>query len=48
MERAWLQKVDIAKVTLAYITARKREQDFPFVELVDAEREGRLESRLRS
>lgn len=47
MERAWLRKVDIEKVTLAYITARKRDQDFSFQELVEAEREGRLERLLR-
>jgi uncharacterized protein YqfA (UPF0365 family) len=40
MERAWLQKVDIVKVTTAYITARRREQDFSFPELVTAELEG--------
>ncbi len=47
MERAWLQKVDIEKVTLAYITAKKRELNFTFQELVDAERAGRLEELLK-
>lgn len=44
MERAWLQKVDIVKVTTAYITARRREQDFSFQELVAAELEGKSEN----
>lgn len=45
MERAWLQKVDIVKVTTAYITARRREQDFSFRELVAAELEGKSETK---
>lgn len=48
MEQAHLQKVDIEKVTLAYIAASKRREKFSFQELVDAERQRRLEEILNS
>lgn len=37
LERACLQKVDLEKVTQAYITSRKRDENFTFDELVSAE-----------
>ena len=46
LERAYLQKIDIEKVATAYVTARERGGNFTFEELVDAERESRLEKLL--
>jgi uncharacterized protein YqfA (UPF0365 family) len=46
MERAFLQKVDIEKVTAAYIVSKEQQLDFSFMELVEAEREQRLEKML--
>ena len=42
LERAWLQKVDLEKVTLAYVTSQQRNLGFTFPELVAAEQEGKL------
>lgn len=46
LERAYVQGIDIEKVTTAYVTARERGDNFTFEELVDAERESRLDSLL--
>ncbi len=42
MERAWVQGVDLEKVTLAVIQATKNNMNVTFEELVDAEVEERL------
>jgi len=42
MEKAWIQGVDLEKVTLAVIQATKNNMDVTFEELVDADREDRL------
>ena len=47
LERAYLQKIDIEKVATAYVTARERGDNFTFEELVDAERESRLDELLK-
>lgn len=46
LERAYLQGVDIEKVSMAYVTASERGDNFTFEELVDAERESRLDKLL--
>ena len=46
LERAYLQGIDIEKVAMAYVTARERGNNFTFEELVDAERESRLDKLL--
>jgi uncharacterized protein YqfA (UPF0365 family) len=46
MEKAWAQGVDLEKVTLAIIEARKQNMDLTFQDLVDAEVEGRLAEKL--
>lgn len=46
LERAYLQGVDLNKVATAYVTAKQRGDDFSFAELVNAERESRLEEML--
>ena len=48
LERAYLQKIDIEKVATAYVTARERGNNFTFEELVDAERESRLDKLLNN
>lgn len=47
MQRAYLKGVDLEKVTLATIEARRRDLPFTFEEFVDAELRGRLEEKLR-
>ena len=47
MEKAYLQGVDLEKVTLAIIEAKKQGIDVTFDELVDAERHDRLAEKLR-
>jgi uncharacterized protein YqfA (UPF0365 family) len=47
LERAWLQRVDLEKVTLAYIACQKRDDRFTFQELVEAERDDRLDKLLK-
>ena len=47
LERAWLQKVDLEKVTLAYIACQKQDERFTFPELVEAERHDRLDDLLK-
>ncbi len=47
MERAYLQGVDLEKVTLAAIEAKKQGIDITFDELVDAERQDRLAEKLK-
>ncbi len=42
LERAYLQKVDLEKMTLAYISSQKQNLGFTFRELVEAELEGNL------
>ncbi len=42
LETAYLRGVDLNKVTLAFITAKRRDDPFTFEELVDAESEQRL------
>lgn len=42
MERAWTLGVDLEKVTLALMQAKKRTMDVTFDEIVDAEVENRL------
>jgi uncharacterized protein YqfA (UPF0365 family) len=42
MERAWVLGVDLQKVTLAFIQAKKRTMDVTFDQIVDAEVENRL------
>lgn len=46
MERAYLQGVDLEKVTLAMIQAKKENMDVTFQELVDADLEDRLAEKL--
>jgi len=46
VERAYLQGLDIEKVTLAMIRAKKEGIDVSFQDLVDAELENRLEEKL--
>ncbi len=46
LERAYLQGIDIEKVATAYVIARERGDNFTFEELVDAERESRLDKLL--
>lgn len=47
LERAYLTGVDLDKVVLAYITAKKRDLDLSFEEVADADRESRLAEMLR-
>ena len=42
MEKAWVQGVDLEKVTLAIIQANRENMGITFQELVDAELENRL------
>ena len=46
LESAYLQRVDLEKVTLAYVESRKNDKDWKFSDLVDAERRMRLEEML--
>ncbi len=46
VEKAYLQGVDLEKVTLAMIEAKKLRQDLTFEDLVDAELAGRLAEKL--
>jgi len=46
MEKAWVQGVDLEKVTMAVVRAKKEELDLTFQELVDAELENRLADKL--
>ena len=46
VERAYLQGVDIVKITLAMIRAKKEGIDVTFQELVDADLDGRLDEKL--
>ncbi len=48
LESAYLQGVDLERLTTAYIAAQKRELGFTFQELVDADRDDRLEKLLQS
>lgn len=47
MEKAYLQGVDLEKVTLAFIEAKKQGLEISFNELVDAERQDRLAEKLK-
>jgi uncharacterized protein YqfA (UPF0365 family) len=47
VESAHLQGVDLEKVGLAMIEAKKRGMDITYQELVDAERQHRLEEKLK-
>ncbi len=47
VERAYLQGVDLEKITLAYIKATRDNMDLTFQDLVDADLDGRLEEKLR-
>jgi hypothetical protein len=47
MEKAYLQGVNLEKVTLALIEAKKQGVEITFDELVDAERHDRLAEKLR-
>ncbi len=42
VERAYLQGVDLERVVLAYVRAKKDGMEMTFQELVDADLEGRL------
>ena len=42
MEKAWVQGVDLEKITLAFIQAKKGTMDVTFQEIVDAELDDRL------
>jgi hypothetical protein len=46
MERAYLQGVDLEKVTLAYIRSKSENLGFTFEELVKAELDFRLREKL--
>ncbi len=46
MEKAWIQGVDLEKVTLAMIQSHKQNMGFTFEQLVDAELEDRLAEKL--
>jgi uncharacterized protein YqfA (UPF0365 family) len=46
MESAYLQGVDLEKVTLAMIHAKREGKELPFRELVEAELEDRLAEKL--
>jgi len=48
LERAYLQGVDLEKVTLAAIEAKKQGIEIAFDELVDAERRDRLSEKLKA
>jgi uncharacterized protein YqfA (UPF0365 family) len=48
MERALLQGVDLTKITLAAIHAKKQGLDFTFQELVDAELADQLAEKLKT
>lgn len=47
MESAYLQGVDLEKMTLAMIEAKRRDLPVTFQELVEYEREGRLAEKLK-
>lgn len=47
MESAYLQGVDLEKVTLAMIHARRQNKDIMFSELVEADLEARLAEKLK-
>lgn len=47
LERSYLSGVDLEKVVLAYITAKKRDLDYTFTEIVDAAQESRLDDLLK-
>jgi uncharacterized protein YqfA (UPF0365 family) len=47
LERAYLQGVDLVKITLAAIQAKKKNLDLTFQQLVDADLEGKLEEKLK-
>ena len=47
MEKAYLQGVNLEKVTLAFIEAKKEEIEITFDELVDTERQDRHAEKLR-
>ncbi|MGB7346777.1 MAG: flotillin-like FloA family protein, partial [Pirellulaceae bacterium] len=47
LESAQISGVELEKVVLAYITAKKRGDAFTFEEIVDAERESRLAEMLK-
>jgi uncharacterized protein YqfA (UPF0365 family) len=46
VERAYLQGVDLEKITLAYIRAKKENMDLTFQDLVDADLDFRLKEKL--
>ena len=46
MEAAWIQGVDLEKVTLAMIEAERQKMDLTFQDLVDAELHDRLSGML--
>lgn len=46
LESAYLQRVDLEKVTLAYVESRKKDKDWRFSDLVDAERRMRMDELL--
>lgn len=48
MEKAWVQGIDLEKVTMAIVRAQKEEMDLTFQELVDAELEDRLAEKLEA
>jgi uncharacterized protein YqfA (UPF0365 family) len=47
MERAYLQRVDLEKITLAVIEAKRRGSEMTVQELVDADLAGRLAEKLK-